>query len=184
MQEILKNNDERMQRRINHLEDDYKQIRAGRANPNVLDKVMVDYYGTETPINQLAAVSIAEARVLVIQPWDKSVNKLVEKAIQMSDIGINPQNDGTCIRLIFPPLTEEKRKEIAKEIAATAEDTKVQIRNVRRDTIDKLEAKEKASEITEDDLKNGKKKVQDATDKFIKKVDEIAAAKKKEVMEL
>lgn len=184
MQEILKENDERMQRRINHLNDEYKSIRAGRANPGVLDKVMVDYYGVETPINQLAAVSITEARTLSIQPWDKSVIKMVEKAIQMSDIGINPQNDGTTIRLIFPPLTEDKRKEIAKDIAALAEDTKVQIRNVRRDTIDKLEAKEKASEITEDDLKNGKKKVQDATDKFTKNVDEIADKKKKEVMEI
>lgn len=184
MKEILKENDERMQRRINHLNDEYKSIRAGRANPGVLDKVLVDYYGAPTPINQLAAVSVTEARTLTIQPWDKSVIKLVEKAIQMSDIGINPQNDGTVLRLIFPPLTEEKRKEIAKDISNIAEDTKVQIRNVRRDTIDKLEAKEKSSEITEDDLKNGKKKVQDSTDKFTKQVDEIAAKKKKEVMEI
>lgn len=184
MQEIIKNNEERMQRRINHLNDEFKTIRAGRANAGVLDKVMVDYYGVPTPINQLAAVSVTEARTLSIQPWDKSVIKLVEKAIQMSDIGINPQNDGSVIRLIFPPLTEEKRKDIAKEIASIAEDTKVQIRNVRRESNDKLEAKEKSSDITEDDLKQGKKKIQDATDKFIKEVDEIAAKKKKEIMEI
>lgn len=184
MQEILKKNDERMQRRIKHLEDEYRTVRAGRANPGVLEKVTVDYYGVPTPVNQLAAVSVTEARTLSIQPWDKSVVKMIERAIQMSDIGINPQNDGSTIRLIFPPLTEDKRKEIAKEIAVMAEDTKVQIRNVRRDTIDKLEEKEKKSEITEDDLKNGKKKVQDATDKYIKKVDEIATVKKKEIMEI
>lgn len=184
MQEILKETEERMQRRINHLNDEFRSIRAGRANPGVLDKVLVDYYGVPTPINQLASVSVTEARTLTITPWDKSVLKLVEKAIQMSDIGINPQNDGAAIRLIFPPLTEDKRKEIAKDIANIAENTKVQIRNVRRDSIDKLEAKEKSSDITEDDLKNGKKKVQDSTDKFIKNVDELSEKKKKEVMEI
>ena len=184
MQAILKENDERMERRIKHLNDEYRTIRAGRANPGVLEKVHVDYYGVMTPVNQLAAVSVTEARTLMIQPWDKSTIKMIEKAIQMSDIGINPQNDGTAIRLIFPPLTEDKRKEIAKDIANIAEDTKVQIRNVRRDSIDKLEAKEKKSEITEDDLKHGKKKIQDSTDKYIKQVDEISSKKKKEIMEI
>ncbi|MDR0914264.1 MAG: ribosome recycling factor, partial [Oscillospiraceae bacterium] len=145
---------ERMQRRINHLIDEYASIRAGRANPAVLDKVHVDYYDTPTPINQLAAVSVTEARTLVIQPWDVSILRQIEKAIQMSDIGINPQNDGKIIRLIFPPLTEDRRKEITKEIARLAEDTKVQVRNVRRETMEKLKAAKKAGELTEDDLKD------------------------------
>lgn len=184
MKEVLKKNDERMQRRINHLVDEYKSIRAGRANPAVLDKVNVDYYGTPTPINQLAAVSVTEARTLTIQPWDASVLRKIEKAIQMSDIGINPQNDGKIIRLIFPPLTEDKRKEIAKDIAHIAEDTKVQIRNVRRDTIEKLKKMKKDGELTEDDLKEGEKKVQKSTDNFIKEVDSVADKKKKEIMEI
>lgn len=184
MQEVLKKNDERMQRRINHLEDELRSIRAGRANPNVLNKVMVDYYSTMTPVNQLAAVSVTEARTLTIQPYDASILRGIEKAIQMSDIGINPQNDGKVIRLIFPPLTEDKRKEIAKEISHIAEDSKVQIRNVRRDTIEKLKDMKKKGDLTEDDLKQGEKKVQKSTDNFIKQVDEIADKKKKEIMEI
>ena len=184
MKEVLKKNDERMQRRIDHLVEEYKAIRAGRANPAVLDKVMVDYYDTPTPINQLAAVSVTEARTLTIQPWDASVLRKIEKAIQMSDVGINPQNDGKIIRLIFPPLTEDKRKEIAKDIAHMAEDSKVQIRNVRRDTIEKLKKMKKSGELTEDDLDEGEKKVQKSTDKFIKEVDAVADKKKKEIMEI
>lgn len=184
MKEVLKKNEERMQRRINHLIDEYKTIRAGRANPAVLERVTVDYYGTPTPINQLAAVSVTEARTLTIQPWDASVLRQIEKAIQMSDIGINPQNDGKIIRLIFPPLTEDKRKEIARDIARIAEESKVQIRNVRRDTIEKLKAMKKSGELTEDDLKQAEKKVQEATDRFIKEIDAIAEKKKKEVMEI
>lgn len=184
MKEVLKKNDERMQRRIDHLVDEYKTIRAGRANPAVLEKVTVDYYGTATPINQLAAVSVTEARTLIIQPWDTSVLRPIEKAIQMSDVGINPQNDGKIIRLVFPPLTEDKRKEIAKDIAHIAEDCKVQIRNVRRDTIEKLKAMKKNGELTEDDLKQGEKKMQETTDKFIKEVDKIAEKKKQEIMEI
>lgn len=184
MQEVLKKNEERMQRRINHLVDEYKSIRAGRANPAVLDKITVDYYSTPTPINQLAAVSVTEARTLTIQPWDASVLRMIEKAIQMSDVGINPQNDGKVIRLIFPPLTEDKRKEIAKDIARIAEDSKVQVRNVRRDTIEKLKDMKKRGDLTEDDLKQGEKKAQDATDKFIKEIDSIADKKKKEIMEI
>lgn len=184
MKEVLKKNEERMQRRIDHLEDEFKTIRAGRANPAVLNKVTVDYYGSPTPVNQLASVSVTEARTLTIQPYDASVLRGIEKAIQMSDIGINPQNDGKIIRLIFPPLTEDKRKEIAKDISHIAEDSKVQIRNVRRDTIEKLKAMKKNGELTEDDLKQGEKKVQDATDKFIKEIDSLADKKKKEIMEI
>lgn len=184
MKEVLKKNDERMQRRINHLVDEFRTIRAGRANPAVLEKVSVDYYGSPTPVNQMAAVSVTEARTLTIQPWDASMLRPIEKAIQMSDIGINPQNDGKIIRLIFPPLTEDKRKEIAKDISHIAEDSKVQIRNVRRDTIEKLKKMKKDGDLTEDDLKQGEKKVQDATDKYIKEIDSLAEKKKKEIMEI
>ena len=184
MKEVLKKNDERMQRRIDHLVDEYKSIRAGRANPAVLDKITVDYYGVPTPINQLSSISVTEARTLVIQPYDASSLRSIEKAIQMSDVGINPQNDGKIIRLIFPPLTEDKRKEIAKDIAHIAEDSKVQVRNVRRDTIEKLKAMKKSGELTEDDLKEGEKKVQKSTDKFIKEIDDIADRKKEEIMEI
>lgn len=184
MKEVLTKNDERMQRRINHLIDELKAIRAGRANPAVLDKVFVDYYSTPTPINQLAAVSVAEARTLTIQPWDASILRQIEKAIQMSDIGINPQNDGKIIRLIFPPLTEDKRKEIAKDISQIGEDSKVQVRNVRRDTLEKLKDMKKNGELTEDDLKHGEKKVQESTDKFIKEIDSLTSKKKKEIMEI
>ncbi len=184
MKEVLKKNDERMQRRIDHLVDEFKSIRAGRANAAVLDKVTVDYYGVPTPINQLSSISVTEARTLVIQPYDASSLRSIEKAIQMSDVGINPQNDGKILRLIFPPLTEDKRKEIAKDIARIAEDSKVQIRNVRRDTIEKLKAMKKSGELTEDDLDNGEKKVQKSTDKFIKEIDSLTEKKKKEIMEI
>ncbi|MBQ2963268.1 MAG: ribosome recycling factor [Clostridia bacterium] len=176
--------EEKMGKTINALNSEYNSIRAGRASAAVLDKIRVDYYGTPTPINQLAAVSVAEARILTIQPWDKSVLSTIEKAIQASDIGINPQNDGSVLRLTFPPLTEDRRKEIVKTVRATAEDSKVAIRSIRRDCIDKLKKMQKDSEITEDDLKQGEKKIQDTTDKFIKDIDSIASAKEKEVMEI
>ncbi len=176
--------DEKMTKTISALKNEYASIRAGRASAAVLDRIRVDYYGTPTPVNQLAAVSVSEARILVIQPWDKSVLGAIEKAIQTSDLGINPQNDGTVIRLTFPPLTEDRRKEIVKTIRATAEESKVAIRSIRRDCIDKLKKMEKASEITEDDLKEGEKQIQDRTDKFIKEIDSIASAKEKEVMEI
>ena len=184
MQEQLKKAEERMGRRYDHMCQDFSEIRAGRANPAVLDKVKVDYYGTPTPVNQLAAVSVTEARTLVIQPWDTSLLRQIEKAIQKSDVGINPNNDGKVIRLIFPPLTEERRKLIVKDVQKIAEDTKVQIRNVRREAIEKLKAMKKKSEITEDDLKNAEKKMQKLTDNFTKKVDETSAAKQKELLEL
>lgn len=182
MQTVINSTKEKMQRRIDHLESEYSAIRAGRANPGVLDKVTVDYYGTPTPVNQVAAVSIAEARTLVVQPWDTSLLKDLERAIQMSDVGINPQNDGKVLRLNFPPLTEERRKDIVKEIKEMAEECKVQIRNARREAIDKIKALKKSGDITEDDQKNGEKKVQDLTDKFTKEVDAVSDKKQKEIM--
>ena len=184
MQAQLKKADETMNRRLDHMCKEFSEIRAGRANPAVLDKVKVDYYGSPTPVNQLAAVSVAEARTLVIQPWDISVLKQIEKAIQTSDIGINPQNDGKIIRLIFPPLTEDRRKEIVKDVQKIAEETKVQVRNARRDALDKLKAMKKSGELTEDDLKQGEKKTQDLTDKYVKNIDKISADKQKEILEL
>ncbi len=182
MNTVIKNAEEAMQRRINHLESEYARVRAGRANPAVLDKLVVDYYGAPTPVKQLAAVSVTEARTLSIQPYDATVLRAIEKAIQTSDIGINPQNDGKIIRLIFPPLTEDKRKEIVKDVSKQAEDSKVQVRNERRDAIEKLKKMKKNSEITEDDLENGQEKIQKLTDKFTKKIDEVCADKQKEVM--
>jgi ribosome recycling factor len=184
MQTQLKKADETMARRIDHMRTEYSEIRAGRANPAVLDKVKVDYYGAPTPVNQLAAVSVTEARTLTIQPWDASILRQIEKAIQTSDIGINPQNDGKIIRMIFPPLTEDRRKEIVKDVQKIAEDTKVQVRNVRRDTIDKLKVMKKSGELTEDDLKQGEKETQNLTDKYVKEIDKISAAKQKEILEL
>ena len=175
---------EKMTKSISALNSEYNSIRAGRANPAVLDSIRVDYWGVPTPVNQMAAVSVAEARILVIQPWDKSALKLIEKAIQASDIGINPQNDGSVIRLAFPPLTEERRKTLVKDVKATAENSKVAIRNIRRDAIEKLKAMKKNSEITEDDLKFGEGEVQKITDDFIKQVDSVASAKEAEIMEI
>ena len=184
MQAQLKKADETMGRRIDHMCKEFSEIRAGRANPAVLDKVKVDYYGAPTPVNQLAAVSVTEARTLTIQPWDVSVLRQIEKAIQTSEIGINPQNDGKVIRLIFPPLTEDRRKEIVKDVQKIAEETKIQIRNARRDTIENLKAMKKAGELTEDDLKQGEKKTQDLTDKYIKNIDKLSADKQKEILEM
>lgn len=184
MQEQLKKAEERMQRRINHLLDEFSQIRAGRANPAVLDKIKIDYYGTPTPVSQVASVSVTEARTLTVQPWDATIIRDIERAILTSDLGINPQNDGKIIRIIFPPLTEDRRKELVKEISKLSEDTKVQIRNVRREAIEKLKAMKKSGDITEDDLKQAEKKTQDITDKFIKKTEEVSATKQKEIMEI
>lgn len=184
MQQLLKSTEEKMGKTITALERDYKSIRAGRANASVLDRITVDYYGVPTPVQQMAAVSVPEARTLIIQPWDASTLKEIEKAILMSDIGINPQNDGRVIRLGFPPLTEERRKEIVKDVRKKGEDSKVALRNQRRDALDKLKALKKANEITEDDESNGEKKIQNITDKFCKEVDELAAVKEKEIMEI
>ena len=171
-----------MQKAVDRLVTDYSEIRAGRANPNVLDKVMVDYYGTPTPINQVGSVSVAEARILVIQPWDKGLLNPIMKAIQSSDIGINPQNDGNVIRLTFPQLTEERRKELAKGISKRGEEAKVAVRNIRRDEMDALKKAKKANELTEDDLRDEEEKLQKLTDKICKQIDEISDNKTKEIM--
>ena len=175
---------EKMTKTVNALIHEYGTIRAGRANASVLDKVHVYYYGVPTPVNQMAAISVSEARILTIQPWDVSTLGAIEKAIQQSEVGINPQNDGKVIRLVFPPLTEDKRKEIAKDISKKAEESKVAIRSIRRDCIEKLKTMKKTSEITEDDLKDGENELQKITDKFIKEIDDVAAKKQKEVMEI
>lgn len=182
MKEILEKAEHKMSKSIEVLQRDYAAIRAGRANPAVLDKITVDYYGTPTPINQLAAVSVAEARVLTIQPWDASVLRGIEKAIQTSELGVNPQNDGKMIRLVFPQLTEERRKDLVKEVSKMAEDCKIAVRSVRRDAIDKLKEKKKSGEITEDDLKVAEKKTQDLTDKKVKEIESVLSAKEKEIM--
>ena len=159
-------------------------IRVGRANPAVLNKIAADYYGVPTPIPQMAAISVAEARILVIQPWDRSSLKAIEKAILMSDIGINPQNDGTSIKIVFPPLTEERRKEICKKVQKNGEDSKVAIRSIRRDAMDTFKVQKKNSEITEDDLKIYEKDIQELTDKYCKDIDKIVSDKEKEVIEV
>ena len=184
MKDVLKTTEEKMQKSVNVLDADYKSIRAGRANPGVLDKISVDYYGTETPVNQVAAISVSEARVLVIQPWDASMLKALEKAIQTSDLGINPTNDGKVLRIAFPQLTEERRREIVKQVHKLAEDSKVAVRSIRRDAMEKFKAMKKSSEITEDDLKDCEKKVQHLTDKYCDEVDALSKAKEKEIMEI
>ena len=173
---------EKMDKAISILRSDLSAIRAGRANPAILDKLTIEYYGTTTPITQVGSISVPEARMIVFQPWDMSTIKLVEKAILASDIGLTPQSDGKTIKLIFPPLTEERRKELCKSIKKYGEDCKVAIRSIRRDTMDKLKAMKKNSEITEDDLKDCEKKVQDLTDKFCADADNAVTAKEKEIM--
>ena len=173
---------ERMVKSIGAFKEKLSEIRAGRANPAILNKVKIDYYGTPTPINQVAGVSVPEARLIVIQPWDVSVLKDIEKAILASDIGLNPNNDGKVIRLAFPELTEERRKELAKEIRKIAEEAKVAIRAIRRDGIDEAKAKQKNSEITEDELKSAETEIQKITDKYIDEIDKILADKEKEIM--
>lgn len=184
MQELIKNTEEKMNKTVAVLERDYKAVRAGRANVSVLDKITVDYYGAPTPIQQMAAVSVPEPRVLMISPWDATTLKTIEKAILTSDIGINPQNDGKVIRLAFPPLTEERRKEIVKDVKKMAEENKVAIRNTRRDALEKLKGLKKANTVTEDDVTNGEKKIQTLTDKYCKEIDELAVLKEKEILEI
>ena len=184
MKEQYKLCEDKMNKTVDALEREYSTIRAGRANPAILDKITIDYYGVATSLNQVAAISVAEAKVLVIQPWDKSCLGLIEKAIQTSDIGINPNNDGNVIRIVFPSLTEERRKELSKQVSKLAEDSKVSIRSIRRDIIENLKKMKKNSEITEDDLKGSEKEVQDITDKFCKKIDMISKEKEKEIMSI
>lgn len=184
MKTVISNTEGKMNKTMDALMREFGAVRAGRANPSVLDKISVDYYGCPTPVNQMAAVSVTEARVLQIQPYDASTLKTIEKAIQVSDIGINPQNDGRVLRLIFPPLTEERRKEIVKDVRKIAEDSKVAVRSIRRDAIEKLKAMKKNNEITEDDQANGEKKIQTLTDKFCKEIDDATVTKEKEIMEI
>ena len=182
MKETIDHAKEKMNKSLSSLDKEFAAIRAGRANPAVLDKINVDYWGTPTPINQMAAISVSEGRILVISPWEKNQLKPIEKAIQASDIGINPTNDGSVIRLAFPQLTEDRRKELCKGVKKLGEDCKVAIRSIRRDTMDKLKKMQKNSEITEDDLKDCEKKVQDLTDKFCGEADKAVADKEKEIM--
>ncbi len=172
----------KMEKTLDVLADNFGAVRAGRANAKVLDRISVEYYGQETPLNGVATISSPDARTLVIQPWDGSLLKEIQKAIQMSDLGINPQNDGRVIRLVFPQLTEERRKELTKQVKKYAEDAKVAMRNIRRDGMDYVKALKKKSEITEDDQKTAEKDLQDLLDKYIKRVDEALAAKEKELM--
>ena len=184
MKDLLKNTEERMDKSVNSVGREFATVRAGRANTSILDKITVDYDGVPTPVQQIASVSVPEGRVLQIQPWDTSTLKLIEKAIQVSDIGINPNNDGKVIRLIFPPLTEERRKDLVKEVKKMAEDGKVAVRSIRRDAIEKLKGMKKDNAITEDDQANGEKKVQTLTDKYCAEIDTILAAKEKEILEI
>lgn len=174
--------EEKMQKCVDYLVAEFAAIRAGRANPNVLNKIRVDYYGTPTPIQQVANVSVPEPRMIQIAPWDRSLIKAIEKAIMTSELGINPNNDGSVIRLIFPEVTEERRKDLSKDVKKKGEEQKVAIRNVRRDAVDAMKKLEKASEITEDDRKNLEDKIQKLTDKYIKDVDKAVEDKTKEIM--
>lgn len=174
----------KMKKRIVVLENDLNTIRAGRANAAILDKISVEYYGAPTSINQVAAVAVPEPRTLTISPWDPSVLKEIEKAILASDIGINPTNDGKIIRLNFPPLTEERRKDLVKEVKKHGEEAKVSMRNIRRDTIDIYKEMKKKSEITEDELKTSEKNIQDLTDRYCREVDNVVMSKEKELMEI
>ncbi len=172
----------KMEKSLEHLEEEFGAVRAGRANPKVLDRITVEYYGTDTALNGVANISSPDARTLVIQPWDGSLLKDIQKAILSSDLGINPQNDGRVIRLVFPQLTEERRKELTKQVKKYAEDAKVAMRNIRRDGMDYVKKLKKNSEITEDDQKKAEKDLQDMLDKYIKMVDDVLAKKEKELM--
>ena len=176
--------EEKMNKRVEGFNSELKTIRAGRANAQVLDKVSIDYYGTQTPIAQVGSISSPEPRMLVIQPWDVSVLKEIEKAILKSEVGVTPQNDGKVIRLSFPPLTEERRKELVKLVKKYSEEAKVQVRNARRDAMDDYKAQKKNGEVTEDELKTIEKDIQALTDKYIKEIDDITADKEKEILEV
>lgn len=181
MNERLKTFEEKMKKTIGNLDGELSAIRAGRANPNVLNKIVVDYYGTPTPIQQVANISVPEARMIQIQPWEKKIIKDIEKAILMSDIGINPTNDGTVIRLVFPELTEERRKELVKDVKKKGEASKVAVRNIRRDGNDAFK-KLKGTDVSEDEIQDLEDQIQKLTDKYIKEVDAAVDAKSKEVM--
>lgn len=174
----------KMQKTVEHLEQQFATVRAGRANAGVLDQIQVMYYGSPTPIQQVASVSVPDPRTLMIQPWDSSVLREIEKAILSSDLGINPQNDGKVIRLVFPQLTEERRKDLAKQVKKYGEESKVAVRNIRRDAMEKFKKQQKASEITEDDYKGIEKDIQKMTDDYIKKVEALSEKKEKELFEI
>ena len=184
MDERIQKYEDKMKKTLSSLESELATIRAGRANPSVLDRITVDYYGCPTPVNQMASISVSEARILVVQPFDASTLKSIEKAIQASDLGINPTNDGRVLRIAFPQLTEDRRKELCKQVSKICEESKVAVRNVRRDALDKLKAKKKNSEITEDDLKDAEKSMQKLTDKYIETIDAVGADKDKEIMSI
>ncbi len=178
------NIEEKMEKTISVFSENLAEVRAGRANPAILNKVKIDYYGTPTPINQVAGISVPEARLIVIQPWDASILKEIERAILTSDIGINPNNDGKVIRLAFPELNEERRKELVKDIRKTAEEAKVAVRSIRRDGIDEFKKKQKDAEITEDDLHTAEEQIQKITDKKVEEIDSILENKEKEIMSI
>ena len=180
----FKEYERKMGKALDHLAEEFSAVRAGRANAKVLDRITVEYYGSETPLNGVATISSPDARTLVISPWDTKLLKDIQKAIQTSDLGINPQNDGRIIRLVFPQLTEERRKDLTKQVKKYAEDAKVAVRNIRRDGMDFIKKAQKKSEITEDDQKKAEKDLQTLLDKYIKKVDELCAKKEKELMEI
>lgn len=182
MKEAIDRMEEKMGKTLSNLEEEYQGIRAGRANPHLLNKITVPYYGVMTPLQQVGNISVPEPRIIQINPWEKSLIKPIEKAILASDIGITPTNDGISIRLVFPVLTEERRKELAKDIRKKSEAAKVAVRNIRRDGNDQLKKMEKASEITEDELKEGTEKIQKLTDKYIEKIDTVTEEKIKEIM--
>ncbi len=182
MEEKLLEFEEKMEKSLNALVQEYRGIRAGRANPHVLDKIRVDYYGAPTPIQQMANVSVPEARVLLIQPWDKTAMKAIEKAILTSDLGINPNNDGTSIRLVFPELTEDRRKDLAKDVKKKGDNAKVAVRNIRRDAMDTIKKAQKAGEISEDEQKIAEEDMQKTTDKYIAMIDKEVEAKTKEIL--
>lgn len=184
MSSYTKPYEEKMNGAINHLAKELVAIRAGRANPAILDRIIVDYYGTPTPINQMAAVAVAEARILTITPWDSTLVHPIEHALLASDIGINPTNDGRVIRLVFPAPTEERRRQLTKDVQKLGEEAKIAVRNVRREAMDKFKALKKESEITEDDQKNLEEEMQKITDKFVKQIDKDCEAKNKEIMEI
>ncbi len=184
METVFNKTKEKMEKCLDSLNRDYKAVRAGRANPAILDRITVDYYGAPTPLNQMAAISVPEPRMLMIQPWDASTLKEIEKAINTAEIGINPSNDGKVIRLAFPALTEERRKELVKDISKRAEEGKVAVRNVRRDAMDDIKKLKKDNQITEDDQKDGEKKLQDITDSYIKQIEEMEKAKEQEVLSI
>lgn len=184
MEALFEKTKGKMEKCLDSLDRDYKAIRAGRANPAILDRVTVDYYGVPTPLNQMAAISVPEPRMLMIQPWDASTLKEIEKAINTSEIGINPSNDGKVIRLAFPPLTEERRKELVKDVSKRAEEGKVAIRNIRRDAMDDLKKLKKDNQITEDDQKDGEKELQKITDDYTKQVEDMEKKKEQEILSI